>query len=86
MPMFCLKIAHLPSFKILRLNPILTSKLAHKNFTTNIEKNALKNNPCIGVGSQGLERCINTETSHQKPYHKIDQRKLDVSYFVILAI
>jgi hypothetical protein len=81
MPMFTLKIAHLPSFRILRLNPMLTSKLAHENFTTNIEKNALKSNPFIGVGSQGLKRCINTQTSHHNPYHKIDQRKHGVRYF-----
>jgi hypothetical protein len=32
-----LKLAHLPCFKILLINPILTTKLVHENSTTNIE-------------------------------------------------
>ena len=38
---FPFKIAHLPCFKILRIRPILTSKLIHEKSTTNIEWKAL---------------------------------------------
>lgn len=51
---FSLEIAHIPCFKILERNPILTSKHVHENSTTNIEWIALWNNPFIGLGSQGL--------------------------------
>jgi hypothetical protein len=36
------EIFHLPCFKILWINPILTSKLGNEDFATNIEWNALK--------------------------------------------
>ena len=42
MTIFSLVISHLPRFKIIWTNPILTSKLVQENSTPNIKWNALK--------------------------------------------
>ena len=42
MPNFFLEIAHIPCFKILLINPVLTSKLVRENSIANIEWDAFK--------------------------------------------
>ena len=51
--LFSLEISHLSCFKILWINPSLTSKLVHENSRTNIEY-ASQHNPFISLGTQGL--------------------------------